>query len=85
MLTSSNNLRDPYLKLTFKKDLIIDIITKINSVPNTISYLINSEGLVICSSNESNNNIEYLKLLLGCSVAIHSGPKVCALFYVEEY
>lgn len=49
-----------YLKLTFKKDLIIDIITKINSVPNTISYLINSEGLVICSSNESNNNIEYL-------------------------
>ncbi|MGG5461873.1 DegV family protein [Clostridium sp. B9] len=31
------------------------------------------------------NNIEYIKLPLGCSVAIHSGPKVCALFYVEEY
>ena len=32
-----------------------------------------------------NNNIEYIKLPIGCSVTIHSGPKVCALFYVEEY
>lgn len=49
-----------YLKLTFKKSLISDIINKINSVPNTISYIINSEGVVICSSEEENKNIEYI-------------------------
>ncbi len=49
-----------YLKLTFKKSLISDIINKINSVPNTVSYIINSEGIIICSSEEKNQNIEYI-------------------------
>ena len=49
-----------YLKLTFKKSLNSDIINKINSVPNTVSYIINSEGIIICSSEEKNQNIEYI-------------------------
>lgn len=31
------------------------------------------------------NNIDYIYSTVGCSVGIHSGSKVCALFYVEDY
>ncbi|MDU4884874.1 MAG: sensor histidine kinase [Clostridium celatum] len=48
-----------YLKLNFNKTLIEDIINKINSLPNTISYVINSEGIIICSS-ENTDNIEFI-------------------------
>ena len=48
-----------YLKLNFNKTLIEDIITKINSLPNTISYIINSEGIIICSS-ENTDDIKFL-------------------------
>ena len=49
-----------YLKLNFKKSLIEDIINKINSVPNSISYIINSDGVIICSSN-NNASSKYIK------------------------
>ena len=45
-----------YLKLNFKKSLIRDIITKINSIPNSMSYIINSEGIIICSSDENEDS-----------------------------
>lgn len=48
-----------YLRLNFNKTLIEDIINKINSLPNTISYVINSEGIIICSS-ENTDNIEFI-------------------------
>lgn len=51
-----------YLKLNFKKSLIEDIIDKINSVPNSISYIINSNGIIICSSNNSASS-KYIKNL----------------------
>lgn len=51
-----------YLKLNFKKSLIEDIINKINSVPNSISYIINSDGIIICSSNNS-TSAKYIKNL----------------------
>ena len=51
-----------YLKLNFKKSLIEDIINKINSVPNSISYIINSDGVIICSSNNS-ASAKYIKKL----------------------
>ena len=48
-----------YLKLNFNKTLIKDIINKINSLPNTISYVINSKGLIICSS-ENTDDIKFI-------------------------
>lgn len=48
-----------YLKLNFNKTLIEDIINKINSLPNTISYIINSEGIIICSS-ENTDDIKFI-------------------------
>lgn len=49
-----------YLRVNFKKSLIEDIINKINSVPNSISYIINSDGIIICSSNNSASS-KYIK------------------------
>lgn len=51
-----------YLRLNFKKSLIEDIINKINSVPNSISYIINSDGIIICSSSNSASS-KYIKNL----------------------
>ena len=51
-----------YLRVNFKKSLIEDIINKINSVPNSISYIINSDGIIICSSNNS-ASAKYIKNL----------------------
>lgn len=31
------------------------------------------------------NNIEYVDAEVGCTVGIHSGPRACALFFIEPY
>jgi DegV family protein with EDD domain len=31
------------------------------------------------------NNIEYIDSEVGCTVGIHSGPKACGLFFIEEF
>ncbi|EGT5618747.1 DegV family protein [Clostridium perfringens] len=62
-----------------------DSIPKKEGEPIILVELENEDIYLPIKEYLENNNIEYLKLPLGCSVAIHSGPKVCALFYVEEY
>lgn len=49
-----------YIRVNFKKSLIEDIINKINSIPSSISYIINSDGIIICSSNNS-ASAKYIK------------------------
>jgi DegV family protein with EDD domain len=31
------------------------------------------------------NNIDYIDAEVGCTVGIHSGPKACGLFFIEEF
>lgn len=62
-----------------------DSIPKKEGEPIILVELENEDIYLPIKEYLENNNIEYIKLPLGCSVAIHSGPKVCALFYVEEY
>lgn len=78
-------------KIRGTKKMVKEMIEQISSVPKKegepiiLVELENEDIYIPIKEYLEENNMEYIKLPLGCSVAIHSGPKVCALFYVEEY
>lgn len=78
-------------KIRGTKKMIKAMIEQFDSVPRKIGEpvilveLENEDIYTPIKEYLESNNIDYIKLSLGCSVAIHSGPKVCGLFYVEDY
>ncbi|WP_300350740.1 DegV family protein [Clostridium sp.] len=91
MLNVQNGEMNVQGKIRGTKKMVKEMIEQFASIPKKegepiiLVELENEDIYIPIKEYLEENNIEYMKLPLGCSVAIHSGTKVCALFYVEEY
>lgn len=78
-------------KVRGTKKIIKSIIERFNSAPRKkdepviLVEILNEEIYEALKGYLEENDIEYIHQQVGCAVGIHSGPKACGLFYIEDY
>lgn len=78
-------------KVRGNKKVVKEMIERFNSVPRKSGEPVilleyeNKEIYEPIKEYLNENKIDYIIQSIGCAVGIHSGPNVCAVFYVEDY
>ena len=67
---------------------IIETIERLGVKPGEPVVLVHIQNQDVYESLKiylNEKNIEYIDAEVGCTVGIHSGPKACGIFFVENY